>query len=73
MAGVGQPVVCPRDSTWLRRMLEVLPPGLRGKLEPFSACLPAPGRERYVNPGGAPRRRSGGRGGSLRVMRPVVR
>jgi len=34
-----QPVVCPKNPTWLRRMLEVLPPGLRGKLEPFEACV----------------------------------
>jgi len=39
MVGVNRPIVCPRDPTWLRRMLEVLPPGLRGKLEPFEGCL----------------------------------
>jgi len=38
MADVTQPVVCPKDPTWLRRMLEILPPGLRGKLEVFEAC-----------------------------------
>jgi len=69
------PVVCPTDSTWLRRMLEVLPPGLRGKLEAYSPCLSAPGRRRHVNHGGGGRRRNGRRGGerSTRVMRPVVR
>jgi len=39
MAGDRQPVVCPRNPAWLRRMLEVLPPGLRGKLEPYEQCL----------------------------------
>ncbi len=34
-----RPVICPRDPVWLRRMLEVLPPGLRGKLAPFAGCL----------------------------------
>jgi len=38
MAGVGQSVICPRDPTWLRRMLEVLPPGLRGKLAVYESC-----------------------------------
>jgi len=30
--------ICPVDMAWLRRMLEVLPPGLRGKLAPYAAC-----------------------------------
>lgn len=38
MANAGGPVVCPRDPVWVRRMLEILPPGLRGKLEQFEAC-----------------------------------
>lgn len=38
MANAGGPVVCPRDPVWVRRMLDVLPPGLRGKLEKFEAC-----------------------------------
>lgn len=41
MNGDGQRpvVVCPRDPVWLSRMLDVLPPGLRGKLTPYSGCL----------------------------------
>ncbi len=31
-------VVCPRNSAWLAKMLEVLPPGLRGKLAPYEGC-----------------------------------
>ena len=32
-------VACPLDSQWLRRMLEVLPPGLHGKLAAYEHCL----------------------------------
>jgi len=34
-----RPVICPRDPVWLSRMLDILPPGLRGKLAPFAGCL----------------------------------
>lgn len=44
MANDRQPAVCPRDPVWIRRMLEILPPGLRGKLEPFASC-PGIGQE----------------------------
>jgi len=33
-----KPVVCPRNPAWLAKMLEVLPPGLRGKLEVYENC-----------------------------------
>jgi len=60
------PVVCPRDPTWLRRMLEVLPPGLRGKLAAFEGC-PTMSSSAPPNPGPGrqERRRS--------VIRPVIR
>ena len=32
-------VVCPRNSAWLAKMLDVLPVGLRGKLAPYENCL----------------------------------
>jgi hypothetical protein len=32
-------VVCPRNSAWLTKMLDVLPPGLRGKLAHYENCL----------------------------------
>ncbi len=34
-----RPVVCPRNPVWLEKMLDILPPGLRGKLAPFAGCL----------------------------------
>ena len=30
--------VCPKNTVWLDRMLEILPPGLRGKLEAYANC-----------------------------------
>lgn len=49
-----RPVICPRDPVWLRRMLDILPPGLRGKLQPFAGCLesrkPAQEEPRVVRP-----------------------
>jgi len=30
--------VCPRNPAWLAKMLEVLPPGLRGKLADYEHC-----------------------------------
>jgi len=66
MAENNQPVACPLDPTWLRRMLEILPPGLRGKLEPYEGCLDA------SNSVPAPSS-SGQQNGRQRVVRPVVR
>ncbi len=34
-----RPVICPRNPIWLEKMLDILPPGLRGKLAPFAGCL----------------------------------
>jgi len=44
--------VCPANPVWLRKMLEVLPPGLRGKLEPYSECPAArkPGESKVIRP-----------------------
>ncbi|MBA7682606.1 hypothetical protein ES703_90958 [subsurface metagenome] len=36
-----RPVVCPRNPVWLEKMLNILPPGLRGKLAAFSGCVEA--------------------------------
>jgi len=48
-------VVCPRNPRWLKSMLELLPPGLRGRLEPFEECLTSsvpqkPGRRNVIHP-----------------------
>jgi len=51
-----QPTVCPSNTKWLRRMLEVLPPGLRGKLEPFASCLDASSELETAGPGRLTRR-----------------
>ena len=32
-------MVCPRNSKWLAKMLDVLPRGLRGKLAPYENCF----------------------------------
>ncbi len=49
-----RPVVCPRNPIWLEKMLAILPPGLRGKLAPYSGCversLPASERSKVVRP-----------------------
>ena len=34
-----RPVICPRNPVWLEKMLDILPPGLRGKLAPYAGCL----------------------------------
>lgn len=34
-----QGVSCPLNLKWVKGMLDVLPKGLRGKLEPFEACV----------------------------------
>ena len=52
-----RPVVCPRNPVWLEKMLDILPPGLRGKLTPYAGCLES-------------RKRSSE---SSRVVRPVVK
>ncbi len=39
MNGNNAPVVCPRNPVWLQKMLDILPPGLRGKLAPYTGCL----------------------------------
>jgi len=38
MANDREPVVCPKNPAWLAKMLEVLPPGLRGKLADYENC-----------------------------------
>jgi hypothetical protein len=32
-------VSCPANAKWLKGMLDCLPKGLRGKLEPYEVCL----------------------------------
>jgi len=67
MANDRELVVCPKNPTWLARMLEVLPPGLRGKLAVYENC-PAVQEEQ-----GADQHRSNGfRHGVRNVIRPVV-
>lgn len=34
-----RPVECPANPVWIEKMLAILPPGLRGKLEPYEGCL----------------------------------
>lgn len=41
-----RPVICPRNSIWLEKMLAILPVGLRGKLAPFAGCLESRKREK---------------------------
>jgi len=53
-------VVCPANPRWLRAMLEVLPPGLRGKLEPYGECFSTPSSSVPQKPSaGRPERRRG--------------
>jgi len=60
-------IVCPSNSRWLKSMLDVLPPGLRGKLEPYSECLSTPTSSVSQKPSlGRPERRR-------RVVHPVIR
>jgi len=35
-------ITCPRNDKWLRAMLDLLPPGVRGKLAPFEECFSTP-------------------------------
>jgi len=57
-------VVCPRNPAWLARMLDVLPPGLRGKLAVYENC-PAVQEEQSAD-----QHRSNGV--SRNVIRPVI-
>jgi len=55
-------VTCPRDPRWLKAMLDFLPEGLRGKLEPYSECFATP-----TSSVSQPERRRGGDGqGAIR-------
>jgi len=63
MAIIEKRVVCPRNPRWLKSMLEVLPEGLRGKLEPYSECFSTPTSN--TRAGRQERRRN--------VIHPVIR
>jgi len=52
-------VVCPSNPTWLKAMLAVLPPGLRGKLAPFEECFSTPTSSIQKPGAGRPERRRG--------------
>jgi len=60
-------VTCPRNDKWLRAMLDLLPPGVRGKLAPFEECFSTPSSS--VQPPSAGRQESRRR----RVIHPKVR
>ncbi len=62
---VEKAVICPRNPRWLKSMLEVLPVGLRGKLEPYSECFSTPATLPKSSAGWPERRR--------RVVRPIIR
>jgi len=63
-----QPVVCPSNPVWLAKMLDVLPPGLRGKLAVYENC---PSVQAVQQGQGVGQRRSNG---SRRdIIRPVLR
>jgi len=66
MANDREPVVCPKNPAWLAKMLEVLPPGLRGKLAVYEDC-PAVQQEQGVE-----QRRRRGNGVRRDVIWPVV-
>jgi len=71
MANDREPVVCPKNPAWLAKMLEVLPPGLRGKLADYENC-PAVRQEQ------GERRNNGvgellGNGVRRDVIRPLIR
>jgi len=64
---VEKAVICPRNPRWLRSMLEILPEGLRGKLEPYSECFATSASAVSANPSaGRPERRRN-------VIHPVIR
>jgi len=52
-------VTCPRNPKWLKSMLELLPPGLRGKLAPFEECLSPPASSVPSNLSAGQQRRRG--------------
>jgi len=58
-------VVCPRNPRWLKAMLDVLPPGLQGRLEPYSECFATPASAVSVPSASRPERRH--------VIHPVIR
>ena len=60
-----QPTVCPSNTKWLRAMLQILPPGLRGKLAPFESCLDNSSEIETAGPGRHTRRPN--------VIHPVIR
>jgi len=64
---VEKAVICPRNPRWLRSMLDVLPEGLRGKLEPYSECfsIPTSSVPQKLSPGRQENRR--------RVVHPTIR
>jgi len=60
-------VTCPRDPRWLKAMLDFLPEGLRGKLEPYSECFATTSSVSQKASAGRPERRRGGDGqGAIR-------
>jgi len=64
---VEKAVICPRNPRWLRSMLDVLPEGLRGRLEPYSACFSTPASS-------VPQKPSAGQQESRRrVVHPTIR
>jgi len=63
---VEKAVICPRNPRWLRSMLDVLPEGLRGKLEPYSECFSSPSSSVPPPSAGRPERRRN-------VIHPVIR
>jgi len=63
---VEKTVTCPRNPKWLKSMLELLPPGLRGKLEVYSECFSPPASSVSPKPNGRLERRRN-------VIHPVIR
>jgi len=63
---VEKAVICPRNPRWLRAMLDVLPEGLRGKLEPYSECFSTPTSS-------VPQKPSAGQESRRRVVHPTIR
>jgi len=61
-------VTCPRDPRWLKAMLDFLPEGLRGKLEPYSECFATPPSSVSLKPSAPARRRGGDGQGAIRPL-----
>jgi len=59
-------VTCPANPRWLRGMLAVLPPGLRGKLEAYSECFDTPTSSVSMKSSAPARRRGGDGQGAIR-------